>query len=155
MASRSELVVMTTIVVLTIMVVLGIARLIIMVGEILLLVLIAAILATGLGPLVDALENRTWTRRAWRVPRTSAIILVYVGLLIVLAVVGSILITPLVTESREVLERAPELYSTLQEALVSLQRRYAWLPDLSAILGRLPQEISRLGSYVGAATGVA
>ncbi|MGQ0548073.1 MAG: AI-2E family transporter [Armatimonadota bacterium] len=149
------MIVTTTVVILTILVVLSIARVIVMVGEILLLVLIAAILSTGLSPVVEAFERRTWTRRRWRVPRTGAIILVYVGLLIVLSLIGSILITPLVTESREVLERAPELYRTLRETLVSLQQRYAWLPDLTAILDRLPQEVSRLGSYVGTATGVA
>lgn len=153
--SRSELIVATTIVVVTILFIVGIARLLVMVGEILLIVLIAAILATGLTPVVDSLENRAWTKREWRLPRTGAIILVYIGLLAVLAVVASILITPLVTESREVLERGPELYASLRATLVSLQLRYTWLPDLTAILDRLPQEISRLGSYVGTATGVA
>ncbi len=155
MPSRADLIVTTTIVVLTIVVVLGLARLIVMVGEILLLVLIAAILATGLSPLVHAFEDRTWTRRRWRVPRTGAIILVYVGLLIVLALIGSVLITPLVTESRDLIERAPELYGNLRETLAGLEQRYTWLPDLTAILDRLPQEVSRLSSYVGAATGVA
>lgn len=153
--SRSELIVATTIVVLTILFLLGIARVIVMVGEILLLVLVAAILATGLTPIVDSLENRAWTKRRWRLPRTGAIILVYIGLLAVLGLIASILITPLVTESREVLDRGPELYASLRARLVSLQLRYTWLPDLTAILDRLPQEISRLGSYVGTATGVA
>ncbi|MGH2374847.1 MAG: AI-2E family transporter [bacterium] len=155
LASRSELIVTTTVVILTILVVLGIARIIVMVGEILLLVLIAAILATGLSPVVDAFERRTWTRRRWHLPRTGAIFLVYVGLLVALSVLGSILITPLVSESREVLERGPELYGNLSERLAELQRRYSWLPDLTAIVNRLPQEVGRLGSYVGAATGVA
>ncbi len=155
LASRSELIVTTTVVALTILVVLGVVRLLFLVGEILLLILIAAILATGLSPVVDALERRTWTRRRRRLPRTGAIILVYVGLLVVLGVLGSILITPLVSESQQVFERAPEFYARLRETLVGLRQRYAWLPDLTAILDRLPQEAGRLTEYVGAATGVA
>lgn len=155
LASRSELVVTTTIVVLTILLILGIVSVLVVIGEILVLILIAAILATGLSPVVDALERRTWTRRRWRLPRTGAIILVYVGLLVALGLLGSLLITPLVSESEQVFQRAPEFYGRLRETLVGLRQRYAWLPDLTAILDRLPQEAGRLTSYISAATGVA
>ncbi len=145
----------TTIVVLTVLLVLGIVGLLYLVGEILLLVLMAAILATGLSPLVEAIERRTWTRRRRRLSRTSAIAAVYIGLLVSLILVGSILVTPIVSESRQFLEKAPDLYRKLRDLIVDLGQRYTWLPDLTTILDRLPQEAGRLTEYLGAATGVA
>jgi predicted PurR-regulated permease PerM len=68
---------------------------------------------------------------------------------------GSLLISPLVGETREMVQRAPDLYRQLQEMLAGLQQRYAWLPDLTAILQRLPEEAGQLTEYLGAATGVA
>ena len=124
-------------------------------GEILVIVLLAAILATGLSPVVDRLTRREWTRRRRRVSRPLAIALVYVGLLVALGAIGSLLISPLVVETREIVQRAPELYRQLQEMLTALQQRYTWLPDLTSILNRLPQEAGQLGQYLGAATGVA
>ncbi len=155
LSTRSELVATTAVIVLTILFVLGIVGLVYLVGEILLLVLMAAILATGLNPLVDALERRTWTRRRRRLSRTTAIVAVYMGLLVVLILLASVLVTPIVSESSQFLERAPDLYRKLRDLLVDLRQRYSWAPDLTTILDRLPQEAGRLTGYLGAATGVA
>jgi len=125
------------------------------VGEILVIVLLAAILATGLSPVVDRLTRREWTRRRRRLSRPLSIALVYVGLLVAFGALASLLITPMVVETREIVQRAPELYRQLQEMLTGLQQRYTWLPDLTSILNRLPQEAGQLGQYLGAATGVA
>lgn len=155
LGARSELVVNTSIAVLTILVVVGAARLLVEVGEILVVVLIAAILATGLSPVVERLASRTWTRRRWRLPRTAAIAVVYIGMLGALVLSGGLLITPIVAESRQFVEKGPEFYQGLRAMLEGFQHRYAWLPDLTALLDRLPQEAGRLTAYVGAATGVA
>jgi predicted PurR-regulated permease PerM len=153
--SRIEIIITTIIVVLTILLLTGLARLLFLVGEILVIVLLAAILATGLSPLVDTLTRREWTRRRRRLSRPGAIALVYLGLLVALGLLGSLLISPLVSETREMVQKAPDLYRQLQEMLTGLQRRYAWLPDLNALLQRLPEEAGQLGQYLGAATGVA
>jgi predicted PurR-regulated permease PerM len=154
-ASRSDLIVTTTIVILTALIVLAVARLVWLVGEILLLVLIAAILATGLSPLVERVHAREWGRRRRRLSRNLSIALVYLGVLAVLAAIGSLLVSPVVAETRQFVERGPALYRRLGETLASWQHRYSWLPDFAAILARLPQEAGRLTEYLGAATGVA
>ena len=155
LGTRSELVINTSIVVFTVLAVIGAVRLLLGVGEILIVVLIAAILATGLSPVVERLANRTWTRRRRRLPRSGAIAVVYLGVLVALVLVGGLLITPIVAESRQFAEKAPEFYQGLRAMLAGFQERYAWLPDLTALLDRLPHEAGRLTAYVGAATGVA
>ncbi|MDQ7840573.1 MAG: AI-2E family transporter [bacterium] len=155
LGARSELVINTSIVVLTVLAVITAARLLLEVGEILVVVLLAAILATGLSPVVERLANRTWTRRRRRLPRSAAIAVVYLGVVLVLVLAGGLLVTPIVAESRQFAETAPEFYQGLRTMLTGFQQRYAWLPDLTALLDRLPNEAGRLTSYVGAATGVA
>jgi predicted PurR-regulated permease PerM len=155
LSSRTDLIVTTTLVILTALVVLTAARLLWLVGDILLVVLVAAILATGLAPWVERLHNRRWTRRGRRLSRGASIAVVYLAVLLGLGLIGSLLITPIVSETREFIQRAPVLYQQLQDLLTGLNQRYAWLPDLAAILERLPHEAGRLSEYAGAATGVA
>jgi len=154
-SSRAHVVITTAIVVLTTLLLLAVARLLWLVGEILLLILIAAILATGLNPLVESLHRRRWTRRGRTLSRIAAIGLVYAGLLVVIGLAANVLFAPIVAEGRQFLERAPTLFQDLRALLATWQQRYAWMPDLTAILDRLPQEAGRLTEYVDEATGVA
>lgn len=155
MASRSELIANTVVVVLTTLFILGIVRLLWSVADIIILVLVAAILAAGLSTPIEALQRRRWGRRGWTVSRGLAVAAVYLVLLVVLGAAGSLLVTPLVAETREFVERVPTLYDDLRQLALHYQVRYPWLPDLSLIMDRLPQEAGRLGQYAGAATGVA
>lgn len=155
LAPRSDIVATTAIVVITALLVIGVLRLLVLVGEILLLLLIAAILATGLNPVVEAVARRTWTRRRWRISRGAAIALVYLGLLVAMVLLGSLFVNPIATETRQFVRKAPDLYQGLQAMLAGLEQRYPWLPDLTAILDRLPHEAERLTAYIGTATGVA
>ncbi|MDR7520690.1 MAG: AI-2E family transporter [Armatimonadota bacterium] len=155
MNPRTDLIVTTAIVVLTAVVILGLTWLVWQVAEILVLVLIAAILATGLNPLVERLQERPWGRRRRHLPRWASIGLVYLGVLVALGVTGSVLVSPVVAETRQFVERAPALHRQLAAMLGDWHQRYPWLPDLSAVLDRLPSEAEQLTKYVGAATGVA
>ncbi len=155
MSSRSALAANTAVVVAVALAVLVVGRLLWLAGEVLLLVLIAAILAAGLSPVVEGLHRRRWTRRGRHLSRTASILVVYLGVTIVIGAMGGLLVSPIVAEAAEFVERAPELYRSLQETLTGLSRRYAWIPDLAGIVERLPHEVGRLSDYAGRATGVA
>jgi predicted PurR-regulated permease PerM len=133
----------------------GLLRLLAVVAEVLVIVLIAAILATGLAPPVDRLARRAWGRRRRQLSRAAAAAVVYLGLLAALGLVGSVLVAPVVRETTDLAARAPQLYSQLQAMVADLQQRYPWLPDLAGLVERLPEEAGRLTAYVGRATGVA
>lgn len=145
----------TALVVITILGVVGLAWLLIQITEILLIVLIAAILTTGIAPIVAALERQRWTRRQIRFSRTWAILVVYLAFLLLLALIAGLLITPLVIETRGFLANLPDNLERIESSLQTLQARYPWLPDLAGIVKRFPEEMSRLSGYFGTAAGVA
>lgn len=152
-----DLVLNTIIVVLITLLVIGFVRLLTYTLEILILILISAILAAGLGPIVSSLQRvtiRVPRRRAIRLSKVGAIAVVYITIIALLFLAGGIVLTPLVTETRDFVRDFPQLLQNLRQYLQGLEERYTWLPDLSGIVTRLPEQLGGL-SRVGAAAGVA
>lgn len=152
---RTELVVRTSLVVVTTLVLIGLARLLIQIVGILIVLLVAAILATGVAPLVSGLEHMRWGRRGWHPPRTWSILIIFLVIILLLLSLTGLLVTPVVLEAQQFLSNLPENMARLEASLQNWEDRYTWLPDLSGILNRIPQEIRRLNRYFGQAAGVA
>jgi len=155
MSPRTDLVFRTALVVITVLVIAGLAWLLIQIEEILLAILIAAILAAGVAPIVSRLEKIRWTQRGVRLSRIAAIVLVFLGIIVVLLAVGALLVTPLVIETQQFIANFPQRTAELQAQLVSLHAKYAWLPDLAGYVQRLPQELNNLSRFFAPAAGVA
>ncbi len=124
------------------------------VTEILLLLLVSAILATGLAPSVGLLER-------WRLPggtrlsRGVAIFVLYLALFAIIGGILSAIIVPAVAEARGFVERLPDLLVRLRDWLQLVREKYPWLPDLAAAVNRLPQQLASVSRYGSAAAGVA
>lgn len=156
MSRGRDLALNTIVVTVTFLLVVGLVWFLVTITEILLLILIAAILATGIDPLARALQKIRYGRRRRRmVSQPVAILIVYLGILLVVVVMGGIIFTPLVAETRGFIATLPQFLENLQRLATGLQERYAWLPDIARLIGRLPQELSRLAPYFGTAAGVA
>lgn len=153
MARARDLATQTAVIALTVLLVIGLVRLLISIVEILVLILVSVILAAGISPLTAAIQARPLGRRQRRISQPGAILIVYLVLLLLLILMAGIIITPTVTETREFIAALPTILHNLERAAASLQARYAWLPDLSAIVTRLPQELSGLTRYFGTAAG--
>jgi len=125
------------------------------VTEILILLLISAILAAGLAPVVGLVERWRLPPRRIRLSRGVAIFLLYLALFAVVGLILSIIIVPAIGEARTFIQNLPDLLDRLQDWLRGLQAHYSWLPDLSGALRRLPQQIGNLSQYGTAAVGVA
>jgi predicted PurR-regulated permease PerM len=83
----------------------------------LLVVYVAALFAIGLSPVVNAIErHRPAAPR--RLPRWSAILIIYVIILAVLVGVGMMVIPPLIAQARELSESLPSLLHKLQVWLI-------------------------------------
>jgi predicted PurR-regulated permease PerM len=153
--SRTDLIVRTSIVVITALVLIGLARLLIQVIDILIVILVAAILATGVAPLANTLEQIRWGRRGWQLSRTWSSFIIFLLVFAVISIMTGLIVTPLVIEAQAFLSNLPENLARLQALAVEWKARYPWLPDFSELMQRLPSELNRLGRYFGPAAGVA
>lgn len=76
---------------------------------VLLLVYIAALVAIGLGPLVNSLQSKRLPNIGKRVPRWLAILSIYLLIVGLLVGVAMLVIPPLITQARELWSNLPEL----------------------------------------------
>jgi predicted PurR-regulated permease PerM len=152
--SRRDLVVNTIVVSLTVVVILGLVRLFTILTEILLLILIAAILATGINPLLALLQRPRLGRRRRQLSKPAAILVIYAAILVVVVIMGGIIFTPAIAETRQFVANLPQFTADLQRTAATLQARYSWLPNLSGLVARVPQELAGLSRYFGTAAGV-
>ncbi|HET6948689.1 MAG TPA: AI-2E family transporter [bacterium] len=155
MSARTDLVVRTGLIVLTALVLIGLVRLLTQIVDILIIVLVAAILATGVAPLTSSLRKVRWGRRGWHLSRTWAILLIFLLIIVLLLTLTGLLVTPVVLEAQQFLGNLPENLKRLEALVQSWEDRYRWLPDLTGLIRRLPQEINRFTRYFGPAAGVA
>ncbi|HZP40773.1 MAG TPA: AI-2E family transporter [Candidatus Binatia bacterium] len=84
--------------------------------QVLLLVYVSGLLATGFSPLVRLIERQRFVGS--RVPRWVAILVVYVGILAALGAIAFIVLPPLVAQTEQFAVRLPELLGTWRSHLV-------------------------------------
>ncbi|HLJ59242.1 MAG TPA: AI-2E family transporter [bacterium] len=105
-------------------------------AEILVLLLVSAILATGFAPLVGIVEQ-------WRIlgrlqpSRGIAILVLYLALFAVIALVSAMIIMPAVGESARLLEQAPQLAAHARNWLAAVRLHRPWIPDLAGTVDHL------------------
>ncbi len=152
--TQRELVVRTATVLSLIALALMLAWFVRSITDILILLLVSAILAAGLSPVVSLVER-------WRLPggtrpsRGVAIFFLYLALLTVIGGILSIIIVPAVNETAGFLQNLPEFLGRLRVWLVELRIHFPWLPDLTRSLDTLPQQIVGLSRYGSEAANVA
>jgi predicted PurR-regulated permease PerM len=116
--------------------------------EILILLLVSAILAAGLAPVVGLLQR-------WRIPggrrvsRGAAISVLYLAILAAALLILSIILVPTLNESSRFVQQLPQFLKQIRLWLLTLQDQWPWLPDIAGSLNRLPQLATQL-SWLGA-----
>ena len=121
--------------------------------EILILLLISAVLAAGLAPVVSVVER-------WRIPggmrfsRGVAIFVLYLAIFGLILLIFSIILVPAINEGTRFVEQFPQLLRKIKSWLLDLQTQFPWLPDMAGNLDQLRSlvQVSQLGSQ---AAGVA
>lgn len=155
MSPATDLVLRTILVVVTVLVVSGLAWLLVQIKEILFITLVAAILASGVAPLVSRVEAVRWTRAGRRLSRPWAIALTFFAIIVFVLALAALILTPLVIESQQFIANFPQRLGELQKLLADLHARFSWIPDLSGFAQRLPQELTDVSQYFAPAAGVA
>jgi predicted PurR-regulated permease PerM len=124
----------------------GLVNALIAVRQVLVLLLIAAFLAIGLNPAVDALEAR-------RLGRGPAVAIVFAAVLLFFTGFGLAVVPPIVEQAQSFVEQAPDYIRELQEndRIADLDERYGLLERARSLLDR-PAALG--GSLFGGVLGV-
>ena len=85
---------------------------------VLLIIYVAALVATGLSPLVTAIERREGALTRNRVPRWLAILSIYLIIIGTLVGIGILVIPPLVEQARDLWRELPDLLHRGQQFLI-------------------------------------
>ena len=107
---------------------------------ILLQLLLAIILAAGLGPGVDWLQSRG-------IPRGPAVLLIYITVIAAIVLFGVAVIPPVIHEIEGVVRNAPTYGERLVGALGDLRTQYPFLPPLDE---QLVAQLRGLSNHIGA-----
>jgi len=122
-------------------IIVGVVWLLSWVRNILLLVLLAALLSSVLMPLVD------WLGRFKAIPRPLAVLICYVGVLIVFGGLLSAVIPPLVDQANQLVQGLPDIFRRLtspDSVLTQTLERFGINPSSSGgSLGAQIQEVAR------------
>ena len=111
--------------------------------SIIIFVLIAFIFAAAISPMVRRLNRR--------LPLAAAIGVVYLGLLAVFAVLMTVIITPVVQQTTQLIRSAPELLDQVQIQIANLQRQFrlpAVTPNLEEYVTQIAQQAPALAAGV-------
>jgi predicted PurR-regulated permease PerM len=114
--------------------------------DVFLLLLISAILAAGLAPLVGLVE-RWRLPRGGRLSRGVAIFIVYLAMFAAVAAVLAIIVVPAVGETNAFVQNLPQFLAALRHWLADAHRQFPWLPDMAVLLRRLPAQLQGLSRY--------
>jgi predicted PurR-regulated permease PerM len=84
----------------------------------LMLIYVSAIIAMGFSPLVRMIEHPSRRKRARRLPRTAAILLIYVIIIGIVVLIGLLVLPRLVDQAGALWKRAPQAFNDLQRFLI-------------------------------------
>src|SRR5437773_1398260 len=91
----------------------------------------AAIVAAGMAPVVARFTNPARAPRwRWRPSPALVVFLIYLGIGLLVFVLGSILLSVVLTQGTLLAQRAPELASEVQAWYLSVVRRWSVLEEL-------------------------
>ncbi len=132
----------------TLWLVAGIALLFIGVGIVLLkgilvflLLFTGIVLAEGIRPIVDLLQR-------WRIPRPLGVLLVYLGLVAVVALLMWTLLQPLIAQITLLAAHLPSYMNRIGGLMTSLQHRLSSSPQLSGLLSSAQSSVSGFATTI-------
>src|SRR3989304_7243938 len=116
------------------------------VRTVLVILVVALIMATGLSPVVDSVAGIRPKRRVLRLPRAVAVLLIYLGLVGLAALFITGIVPPTVREGTEFIRNLPNYLEDLNQTLQTLGESYPFLPALEqSLLDQLRDSIRTTG----------
>ncbi len=123
-----------------------------LIREVVLTLYISGLLAIGLSPIVRRLEKRRLLKGRVRLPRWIAILTLYVGFLLAVALILALIIPPVVAQVQDLVRNMPSYAESAQRWLVErgvMNRRWEW----SSLFANMQVPGGALTGLFGALTG--
>lgn len=125
------------------------------VADILVMLIVAVIIASGVSPIVDGVARTRLVRRL-RVPRGVTVLAVLVGLTVLVAALAAAVVSPLVAQATRLVADSPRYIDLVRGWVTNLQARYPSLADTATLINRFLEQVTTLGPPVlGTALGAA
>lgn len=147
---RKELVLNTLVVVTTAAAAIGMIAALMKIYNVLVLVLVSILVASGLSPLVRRVQAFTFAGGR-RLSRPLAILVVFVALAALLAVASVFLFLPLKQEAVRFRQEFPGYVERLERWVEELRASYPRLPSLAEMVDRIPKDFDFLAENLGQA----
>ena len=117
------------------------------VRTVLVILVVALIMATGLSPVVDSVAGIRPKRRVLRLPRAVAVLLIYLGLVGLAALFITGIVPPIVREGNEFIRNLPNYLEDLNQTIHVLGESYPFLPPLEqSLVDQLRESIRTTGT---------
>ena len=118
-------------------------------SQVFVIILVALFLATGLNPAVEAIRRRGTTR-------TTAVAIIFTGVLVFVGLFLALVVPPLVRQSAHLIDIAPSLLQDLKAnpRIAALNEHYAFIDTLQKKLASITSDGTLLVSAFGGVIGV-
>jgi predicted PurR-regulated permease PerM len=117
-------------------------------SSVVVILILATLLATGIGPIIDRLTGAALPPRGWHLPKSAAVILVYLCLVIVIAAIVLVIGTVVVNEGVQFAKDAPRYLTEATNALNKLHDKHPSFPSFAGLLARVRDQLGVVSSYV-------
>lgn len=118
-------------------------------SQVFVIILVALFLATGLNPAVEAIRRRGTSR-------TTAVAIIFIGVLVFVGLFFALVVPPLVRQSAHLIDIAPSLLQDLKAnpRIAALNEHYAFIDTLQKKLASITSDGTLLVSAFGGVIGV-
>lgn len=117
-------------------------------SSIVVILILATLLAAGIGPIIDRITRKPLPPGGWHLPKGAAVILVYLCLIIVIAAIVLVIGTVVVNEGVQFAKDAPRYLTEATNALNKLHDKHPYLPSMSGLIARIQEQLGAVSSYV-------
>ena len=117
-------------------------------SSVVVILILATLLATGIGPIIDRITQKPLPPGGWHLPKGAAVILVYLCLIIVLSAIVLVIGTVVVNEGVQFAKNAPHYLTEATNALNKLHDKHPSFPSFAGIIARVRDQLGAISSYV-------
>ena len=122
--------------------------------EIVALVLLAAVAAAALAPAAYWINQFRFGPKGWRIPTVFGVLLVYIGLIVILIIISSLVFPPVIDNLQGLILAAPRYFADAEAIVEQLRGQYPWIPEIQIDQSLIIQVTNQIRAYLPTAFSI-